>query len=279
MTWNQLRRVALDRTKPGYDAVFVDEAQDLPPVAIRFLTKIAKSPQGIFLTADANQSIYQRDFSWKMVDSALDMRGKTAILKRDYRTTKAIHAAVKNVAVKLGLDQDGFPEPGRREGPRPRLVALQGTNPFDKLAQEITQACRQARLPLGAVAVLAPTNALINSTIMELNSRGIDAFHAKEEELELDHPAVKVLSLQSAKGMEFPIVFVTGIERGILPRMVRDTPSEELAVHREQDARLFFVACSRAMRMLVVTYSAHCPSEFVTELDESAWEHVGAVAS
>ena len=46
-----------------YDYVFIDEAQDLTPVQLRLCSKLVKNGN-IFLTADSNQSIYGRSFSY-----------------------------------------------------------------------------------------------------------------------------------------------------------------------------------------------------------------------
>ena len=42
----------------SFDAVVIDEAQDLDPAALRMLMKLSKASNRIFITADANQSIY-----------------------------------------------------------------------------------------------------------------------------------------------------------------------------------------------------------------------------
>lgn len=274
ITWNQLRRTALERAKPSYDAVIIDEAQDLAPVALRFLVKLARNPKGLYLTADANQSIYERGFSWRMVDKALDMRGKSAILKRDYRTTRQINAAVRELAVSLELDTSGFPEAGSREGAVPSIIELPADGFYEQLASRIKEACRDARMPLGSVAVLAPRKSLVEDLVAELNLLDIDAVPIQDEELGFDHPAVKVMTLQSAKGLEFPIVFVVGVDEGVIPRRVRDVPEEELPTYEEQEARLLYVACSRAMRSLTVAHSTGSPSRFISGLtDRNAWQH------
>lgn len=271
-TWNQLRQEALRRANPAFDAVFVDEAQDLTPVALRFLLKLARDPKGIYLTADANQSIYQTSFSWRRVDEALDMRGKVDVLRRDYRTTQAINGAVRDVAEVLGLEVDGLASPGQRAGPTPRILALPMSDGFDRLAAEITATCLRTKLPLGAVAVLAPRRDQVESTVHALNVRGIDALHAQDDAASFDHPAVKVITLKSAKGLEFPIVFVTHMDEGVLPRTVHDGPVEEYETYRLRDAKEFFVASSRAMRDLVVTYTEGNASPFIEMLTPGAWD-------
>lgn len=275
ITWNQWRRIALERANPAYDAVIIDEAQDLTPVALRFLVKLARDPKGLYLTADANQSIYQRGFSWRMVSEALDMRGKSVILRRDYRTTRQINAAVYELATSLELDTSGFPEAGSREGAVPKIIELPRDDFYEQLAASIKETCREARMPLASVAVLAPRKSLVEDLVGELNLLEIDAVPIDDEELGFDHPAVKVLTLQSAKGLEFPIVFVIGIDEGVMPRHVKDVPEEELPTYEQQEARLLYVACSRAMRSLTVAHSARSPSRFLSDLlHGDAWQRI-----
>ena len=98
-------------------------------------------------------------------------------------------------------------------------------------------------------------------------------FNAKAMEsgdLDLSHPGVKVLTMHAAKGLQFPVVALVGVDEGKLPfRLARGMDSKE---HEAQQHRLFFVACSRAMRRLAVFASASKPSPFVVGLTDEYWE-------
>ena len=53
-------------------------------------------PSGLFLTADANHSLYNRGFRWSHVHEQLQVTGRTRILRRNYRSTRQIaHAAAE----------------------------------------------------------------------------------------------------------------------------------------------------------------------------------------
>jgi DNA helicase-2/ATP-dependent DNA helicase PcrA len=63
--------------------------------------------------------------------------------------------------------------------------------------------------------------------------------------------AVTLMTIHSAKGLEYPVVFITGLEEGIFPLMSSTLTLEEL----EEERRLFYVAVTRAMQKLYMTYA------------------------
>jgi superfamily I DNA/RNA helicase len=84
-----------------------------------------------------------------------------------------------------------------------------------------------------------------------------------------------VTTLHAAKGLEFPIVVVAHVEDGRLPWTIEALDEEDLAAHLEEQRRLFFVGCTRAMRYLFVTYDRRLPSPFLEGLDEGYWDKRG----
>ena len=98
---------------------------------------------------------------------------------------------------------------------------------------------------------------------------------ADVDELADDVDAVTLLTLHSAKGLEYPVVFVTGLEDGMLPhsRSIEESPS---AVAEER--RLLYVGMTRAMEHLYLSYAFRRswygrsepsqPSRFLEDLPE-----------
>jgi DNA helicase-2/ATP-dependent DNA helicase PcrA len=72
-------------------------------------------------------------------------------------------------------------------------------------------------------------------------------FSGLDEELTED--CVSLMTLHSAKGLEFPVVFIAGIEDGLVPHFHAIKDTEEL----EEERRLFYVGITRAQDMLVLS--------------------------
>ncbi len=74
---------------------------------------------------------------------------------------------------------------------------------------------------------------------------------ADTDELDPDQSEVTLMTLHSAKGLEYPIVFLIGLEDGIFPHMRTLTEPDEL----EEERRLAYVGITRAMHRLHLTHA------------------------
>lgn len=96
--------------------------------------------------------------------------------------------------------------------------------------------------------------------------------------LEERENAVTLMTLHSVKGLEFPYVFICGLEEGLLPHSRSMFSPEEL----EEERRLFYVGCTRAMEKLYLLYTKNrmlygeskevIPSQFLGDLPEELIE-------
>lgn len=85
--------------------------------------------------------------------------------------------------------------------------------------------------------------------------------------------SVTLMTLHAAKGLEFPVVFLVGMEDGLLPHIRSGNETEE---DLEEERRLAYVGMTRAMEELFLTYamsrfsfggrSYNMPSRFLTDL-------------
>lgn len=280
-TWGCLIQFALDQVQSGsftrrWDYVVVDEAQDLPPAALALAVELCREPSGVFLTADANQSLYNRGFRWSNVHENLNVKGRTRILKRNYRSTRQIAAAAADIMRPVpDFDEEAIVQEYVHNGLPPIIYAASGSeDQVNWIGSRIYEAARKLRLPINSATVLVHSSSVGKPLATALSEHGLPARFMSSSEFDLNEPCIKVTTLHAAKGLEFPIVVVAHVEAGRLPRDTEATEPEEINAHHEQQRRLFFVGCTRAMRNLYVTYDKQLPSPFVNDLTESNWQRL-----
>ncbi len=79
------------------------------------------------------------------------------------------------------------------------------------------------------------------------------ALVADTDELDAEAGGVTLMTLHSAKGLEFPVVFLTGLEEGVFPHSRSMQEPEEL----EEERRLCYVGITRARERLMLSYALH----------------------
>ncbi|WP_439566645.1 UvrD-helicase domain-containing protein [Gloeocapsopsis crepidinum] len=277
-TWAQLRSRALSiwQSQPTllYDAVIVDEAQDLSPVALRFLVQLCREPNRLFVTADANQSIYGSSFRWSEVHQSLSFVGRTGILKINHRTTKEIAEAAHSYLQEGKLDEDDIQQQYIHTGPSPAVRAVSDrAAEGELLAQFCRTAAREFRLGLSACAILVPTEKIGKNIAGQLSYLGIAAQFMTSKDLNLNYNGVKVLPIKAAKGLEFPIVAIAGFldSYSAIPK---GTPMEASAEILTRERRSLYVAMTRAMRALLVIVPAQQPSLLLQNFAPHLWNLV-----
>lgn len=285
-TWGHLVQVALAQVKSGafdrrWDYVIVDEAQDLPPAALSLAIELCRTPAGVFLTADANQSLYNRGFRWRNVHGSLKLAGRTRVLRRNYRSTRQIAAAAAEiVSSDPEMDDEAIRQEHVHSGPQPIIYAATGsTDQWRWIARQIYESARALRLPVNAATVLVSSSTVGEPLAVALTDYGLPAHFMNSQQFDLDAPGIKVTTLHAAKGLEFPIVVIAHAEAGRIPRETEATDEEELAAFDEAQRRLLFVGCTRAMRRLFITYNQELPSPFLAGLSTERWQRVAAQAN
>ncbi len=125
--------------------------------------------------------------------------------------------------------------------------------------QELVSAARQFEPEDGSEPALA---VFLNHAALE----------AGDNQAQLDEEAVQLMTLHSAKGLEFPRVFLVGLEEGVFPgNQSHDEPGR-----LEEERRLCYVGITRAMQRLVLTRAEsrrlygtenhNAPSRFLREI-------------
>ena len=109
------------------------------------------------------------------------------------------------------------------------------------------------------------------------------ALYTDIEQYDADADAVVMMTMHSAKGLEFPNVFLVGVEEGLFPGTRSLGDPDEM----EEERRLCYVAITRAKQTLCVSYARQrmlygrtnscLPSRFIDELPQECVERVGVM--
>lgn len=77
------------------------------------------------------------------------------------------------------------------------------------------------------------------------------SLEAGDSQADIHEDSIQLMTLHSAKGLEFPLVFLVGMEEGLFPHKM----SLEEAGRLEEERRLAYVGVTRAMQQLVISYA------------------------
>ncbi|NDV90397.1 DNA helicase II [Alteromonas sp. 345S023] len=135
--------------------------------------------------------------------------------------------------------------------------------------EELVTACKQFIVPDEAEE-MTPLSAFLAHASLE----------AGEQQADKDQDAVQMMTIHTAKGLEFPLVFMAGVEEGMFPsQMTNDEPGR-----MEEERRLCYVGMTRAMQKLYISYAEsrrlygqdkyHTASRFIKEIPADCVEEV-----
>lgn len=105
------------------------------------------------------------------------------------------------------------------------------------------------------------------------------ALASDQDELKEERNAVRLMTVHASKGLEFPYVFITGLEEGLFP-YARD---EEGEAEKEEERRLMYVALTRAEKKIFLSYASYrtvfgsknptLPSQFLSDIGDALLTH------
>jgi superfamily I DNA/RNA helicase/mRNA-degrading endonuclease RelE of RelBE toxin-antitoxin system len=268
-----LPRLVLQSCDPltQYDVVVIDEAQDLPPVYLRLASKLLadfEESRSLTLLADPAQSIYYRGISWK--EGGINVRGsRTRTLAKNFRNTHQILEAARYILDGCGdlkLENEYIPPAStHRLGPKPVLAQYDENNEAMLfVVRTIIKLCQSERYRPGDIAILARNDDLSLSALRKLLSKeNIPWVHFRDEQFDILENQVKLLTMHSAKGLEFPVVFLIDLREGTIPYISsRETEDADLA----QERKLFYVSMTRASERLYLLYPKQNRCRFIRDI-------------
>jgi superfamily I DNA/RNA helicase len=252
----------------------IDEGHDFQPEWFKLVVQmIDPESNALLVLYDDAQSIYRgkggkggMDFSFASV--GIQAKGRTTILRMNYRNTLEVLSVARAFALELlsarEAADDGVPivapQSAGRRGAFPELLRCESDwHEWNCIVERIRDEQGQGRA-LNDMAVIYRSKSQAERIERALSEAGIaysSGTSAKGRgSLYGEEDAVKVVSMHSSKGLEFGLVLIPGL--GEMPRKGEEEADE---------ARLLYVAMTRAIDRLIMTYREH--SSFSRRVQES----------
>jgi DNA helicase-2/ATP-dependent DNA helicase PcrA len=103
------------------------------------------------------------------------------------------------------------------------------------------------------------------------------SLQSDQDQIKDSTKAVRLMTVHAAKGLEFPYVFITGLEQDLFPSRRAHEEGKDLS-EREEERRLFYVAITRAAKKVHLSLASfrtifgqrmvNIPSEFISDIDD-----------
>jgi len=259
------------RDRPPYDFVVVDEAQDVSVAQLRFVAALGGDrPDALFFAGDIGQRIFQLPFSWRSL--GVDIRGRSAILRVNYRTSHQIRTQADRLLGGQVSDVDGNTE--ERGG---TISVFNGADPLvrvlDSVEEESTVVGRwladrgsEGVVP-GEMSVFVRSSAQLPRARAAVEAAGLSVA-LLDETVKTARDRVSVGIMHLSKGLEFRAVAVMACDDEVLPLQARIegvTDEGDLEEVYDTERHLLYVACTRARDHLLVT-GVDPASEFLQDL-------------
>lgn len=240
-----------------YDAVLIDEAHDFEPQWLALAAKMVNPrTKALMVVYDDIQAIYQgRERPvWKQL--GIEATGRTTVLKVNYRNTAQIVAFARRFASDVigapGTTADDehpvlLPEDAGRQGLAPDVRQCVSIEAETHCVAEWFLDRKKAGYEWPQMACLYPEHWIGEKVAQILTRHGVPTDMAKNNRnrVSTKKAAVRLLSMHTAKGLEFPCVAIAGL--GFLGRHGETV---------EECVRLTYVGVTRATHEALLTYSS-----------------------
>lgn len=257
--------------RPPYDFAVVDEAQDVSVPQLRFVAALgADRPDALFFAGDLGQRIFQLPFSWRSL--GVDVRGRSATLRINYRTSHQIRAQADRLLGPQVTDVDGNVEDRAGtislfNGPEPVVRVLASPEEEETVVGEWLMARAEEGVAPEAMGIFVRSDAEVPRAQAAVAAAGMEAV-VLDENVKVVEGRVSIGTMHLSKGLEFRSVVVMACDDEVIPLqarigMIGDQADLEEVYNTER--HLLYVACTRARDHLLVTGVAPA-SEFLQDL-------------
>lgn len=248
--------------KPRYASIIIDEGQDFSDNAYRLIRALAgeEHPNDIFIVGDSHQRIYRNHPT--LSKCGINVRGRSSILKINYRTTEEIrkHAFALLNGISFDDLDDGADIGGKCQslthGEKPIIENFGNANDeFAFILGEVKK-LKNSGVALTDICVVARTKKLVDDYIALFTRAGIRSYAIKRNKADdRSYDGLRVATMHRVKGLEFKYVFIAAVNNRIipLPSAINKTDPVSEAESITSEKCLLYVAMTRAQKGVYIT--------------------------
>ena len=229
-----------------YRYVLVDEFQDTNEMQFRLLRRLLGTEQNLFVVGDDDQSIYGFRGAARTLILNFGIEfpsAKMVMLTRNYRCSAEVVRLANTVIAKSATRYPKTLRAGLgRHGPVELRIATDSQAELGFVAKKVSM-LRTQGIALNEIGVLVRVNSQLKEFRAELKRQDIPVGVAK--------CGVRVMTLHAAKGLQFSVVFLPGLEEHLLPHWNAINSGRDAI---EEERRLFYVGVTRARRQLILSW-------------------------
>ncbi len=254
-----IQAVEKDRIpRAQYSAVMIDEGHDFEQEWLKLIVQmIDPNTNSLLMLYDDAQSIYKkRRLNFPLSSAGIEARGRTTILRLNYRNTREILSFAYDFAKDFLQAQDAdedhvpliAPEVAGTSGPQPQFRKFDNFNDEAHYIARCIFKWRQNGQSLNNIAVIYGYHWQAGTLQRALENTGVPCAWLKtsvdKKRYDASVDRMALLTRQSSKGLEFDTVVLAGLGG------LKD--DEE---HLEYEVRLLYVGMTRARELLLLTGS------------------------
>ena len=250
------------KNHPAYAHVVVDEGQDFSDNAFRLLRALAgkERPDDLFIVGDSHQRIYRN--RPVLSKCGINVRGRSSILKINYRTTEEIRKYAFALLQGIAFDDldDGVDVGDRCQslthGEKPVIRNFKDAGKELQFIIDEIKKLKNGGVSLSNICVVARTKKLVDDYIAQFTKAGIRSYairRNKKDDRSLE--GLRVATMHRVKGLEFQYVFVAAVNKRIVPLYSAINRADAISEAETMTAEksLLYVALTRAQKGVYVT--------------------------
>ncbi|MGM0379551.1 MAG: 3'-5' exonuclease [Bacillota bacterium] len=267
----EVKEILVKENIEKYQHIIIDESQDLSKVQLEILSLLYdnfKKYSTIMFLADTAQSINVKSWispsgrSFKNI--GFDMKGRSIVLSRNYRTTKKIakaaYSLIKNDKNILNNENYVKPKEVKKEGGKPKYFECINLENQYKKTKELIEKNLDKGITPSDIAIVSKNPKNLQDFSKYLKSNSLTSKIVKNNHKSINKNKINLITMHDIKGLEYPIVIVINLDDNIIPNL--DINDNEVSIQR----KLLYVSMTRAKDKLYLL-SSNTKSRFIDEID------------